>query len=121
MDVSYKAVLRVGGEVLLARNHRGEWELPGGRAEAGEGPETAVAREVSEECGLDVEVGPLVHDEVFEVIPGRLVRILAYRCATRRDAPVGSDEHVELGWFHTTSLPDPLPDVYRRAVRSAIS
>jgi len=42
----------------------GSWSLPGGRVEAGERIEAAVAREVQEESGLVVRVGALV--EVVE-------------------------------------------------------
>jgi 8-oxo-dGTP diphosphatase len=61
-------VLDDGGRVLLAkRAHeplKGEWSLPGGGVELGESLETAVAREVLEETGLVVDVGPVV--EVFD-------------------------------------------------------
>ena len=49
--VSVKAVVEVGGRVPLLRNERAEWELPGGRLEAGEELEAAVEREVREELG----------------------------------------------------------------------
>jgi ADP-ribose pyrophosphatase YjhB (NUDIX family) len=38
----------------------GRWSLPGGRVEAGERLAAALVREMREETGLDVEVGPLV-------------------------------------------------------------
>ena len=48
------------GRLLLARRPDGDplaglWELPGGKVEPGETPETALAREWREELGVDVE------------------------------------------------------------------
>jgi ADP-ribose pyrophosphatase YjhB (NUDIX family) len=51
-------------EVLLVKRayppRAGEWSLPGGRLELGESLVAAVRREVREETGIEVEVGPLV-------------------------------------------------------------
>ncbi len=56
------AVVRdAAGRFLLVRRARdpeaGRWTLPGGRAEPGESPAAAAAREVAEETGLEVTVG----------------------------------------------------------------
>ena len=52
------------GRVLVVQRGRppgeGLWTVPGGKLEAGERIADAVAREVREETGLDVEPGPLV-------------------------------------------------------------
>ena len=44
----------------------GKWSLPGGTLEVGETLEAGVVREIAEETGLTVEVGPIV--EVFDRI-----------------------------------------------------
>jgi ADP-ribose pyrophosphatase YjhB (NUDIX family) len=58
------------GKVVLIRRRyeplKGEWSLPGGGVEVGETLAEAVAREIREETGLDVEVGPVI--EVFDRI-----------------------------------------------------
>lgn len=66
------ALVRRGSAVLLTRlsaraHHAGRWTLPGGGIGHGERPAEALAREVTEECGIDCAVGPLldVHDTHF--------------------------------------------------------
>ena len=63
-------VLDTGGRVLLIRRRfeplAGQWSLPGGTLEIGETLEAGVAREVLEETGLRVAVGPVI--EVFDRI-----------------------------------------------------
>ncbi len=56
-------ITRPDGQLLLIKRGnepgRGLWSLPGGRIEPGESDVAAVAREVEEETGLTVHVGPL--------------------------------------------------------------
>jgi len=58
------AVVWNGAEVLLERRGRppgqGHWAIPGGLIEIGETAEEAVRREVFEECGIEIAVGPVL-------------------------------------------------------------
>ena len=59
------AVIRRGSRVLIARRRDGaerggQWEFPGGKVEPGEGEPAALVREIDEELGCAVEVGPLL-------------------------------------------------------------
>jgi mutator protein MutT len=70
--VGVGAVILEDDRVLLVkRAHeplRGQWSLPGGAVDLGEPLVAAVVREVREETGLDVEVGPLV-DVIDRITP----------------------------------------------------
>ena len=68
--VGVGAVIVRDGQVLLVRRRyeplAGRWSLPGGTLELGETLEAGVAREMREETGLEIEVGPVI--EVFDRI-----------------------------------------------------
>lgn len=87
--VGVGAVIFKDGMVVLVRRRfeplAGQWSLPGGRLELGETLEAGVAREILEETGLQIEVGPVV--DVFDRIlldPERQVRfhyvLIDYLC-----------------------------------------
>lgn len=113
-----------GFRVLLARNPRGEWELPGGRPEADESEPDAVAREITEETGQLVWVTDLV-DRFDLVIPEVVgpagapatVEIAAYACHLAAKRPLRlSSEHGQLGWLPVADLPDSVPAGYAAVI-----
>lgn len=53
---SIKGVLLVDGHVLLVKNPRLEWELPGGRRDPGENDSATLLREFAEELSLEVAI-----------------------------------------------------------------
>jgi 8-oxo-dGTP diphosphatase len=59
------AVVRRGEAILVTRRpdrgqERGKWEFPGGKVEPGEAEPAALRREIAEELGCDIAVGPLL-------------------------------------------------------------
>lgn len=124
--LSIKGVLLHDGRVLLLLNERSEWDLPGGRPDTGEDFRATLMREVREETGLAVEVGVPLDEHLFEVLPGRFVRIVAYVCHLVGGSDVVlSEEHrgtswVGLGELGPTIAGHPLPAGYLGAIRQAI-
>src|SRR4051812_33111221 len=85
--------------VLLLRNDRDEWELPGGRIEIGETPQDTVVREIAEEIGWTVTAGPLLDAWLYPVLD-RHVFVVTYGChLVSAGPPVLSDEHLGHGLF----------------------
>jgi len=76
--VSVGAVIIDGERVLLVKRGqeplKGRWSLPGGVVEVGETLEAALAREVSEETGLEVDVADVVDvlDRISRDADGRI-------------------------------------------------
>jgi mutator protein MutT len=68
--VGVGAVIVQDGKVLIVKRKydplAGQWSLPGGGVELGETLEDSVVREMLEETGLEIEVGPVI--EVFDRI-----------------------------------------------------
>jgi 8-oxo-dGTP pyrophosphatase MutT (NUDIX family) len=81
LPISVKGILGPPGQIVLLHNERGEWEFPGGRIESSdESPTACLAREISEELDLIVDVGLPIHSWHYEPLPGRNVLLIAYRC-----------------------------------------
>ncbi|WP_420826773.1 NUDIX hydrolase [Chengkuizengella sediminis] len=103
--VSCKGIIINEDKVLLVKNERNVWELPGGRMELGEVPEEAVIREINEELGLNCKVEKIVDAYNFEVIKDKHVFIVTYHCKVQDDLNIQlSDEHIEYSWFSKKDL-----------------
>lgn len=119
--VSIKGIFTApDGRVVLLKNDRDEWELPGGRIDEGETPRQCLAREVVEELGVRVAVATSPLDAyLFEVVPGKHVFVVTYSCVLQGDfTPATSHEHSELGLFDADDLPPGLPENYRASIEA---
>ncbi len=93
----FLACLRPAGKHL-----GGFWEFPGGKVDAGESWEKALARELLEELGVDVEVGAALAPVVWSYSE-RTIRLLPYRCSIVAGELVAS-EHDEVRWCSPIEL-----------------
>jgi 8-oxo-dGTP pyrophosphatase MutT (NUDIX family) len=117
--VSVKGVvLDPADRVLLLRNERDEWELPGGKLEPGESPEVCLAREILEEASWPVTIAAILDSWVYHVAPGADVLIVTYGCELTTDRPPRvSHEHAEAALFGETEVPGlRMPDGYKRSI-----
>jgi 8-oxo-dGTP pyrophosphatase MutT (NUDIX family) len=117
---SIKGVLIIEGQVVLLRNSRQEWELPGGRLENGENHSATLTREFAEELSVNVLVERAIDSYLFEVIPGRQVFIVTYGCTLIGDfQPTVSDEHLDHCLWPVDQLSAlNLPVGYRRSIEA---
>ncbi len=118
-QVVVAAVIERGGRILVSQRgpgvgQPGRWEFPGGKREPGEGDEEALRRELREELGIDLHVGP----RVWTARAGPL-ELRFFRCAWldgQRPRPHGS---VQFRWVRRADLPGlPFPPADAGLVRA---
>jgi 8-oxo-dGTP diphosphatase len=98
------AVIVRDGTVLVCRRapHKdaaGLWEFPGGKVEAGETAQEALARELREELGVDVVVGALLD----RTVTGR-VDLACFAAVLAGPPPTASTDHDVLEWRRPRAL-----------------
>lgn len=101
-------VIARDGRILLGRRAPGSrnpglWSFPAGFVERGEQVESAAIREVAEEVGLVVELGPLLGLYSSE---GETVVLAVYLAKTAGGEPVAADDIEAVGWFSPDELPE---------------
>ncbi len=118
--VSIKGVVLQHGKVLLLRNERDEWELPGGKLERGEDPPARLRQEISEECGWAASVGPILDSWQYHISDGVDVLIVTYGAeVATSDPPQLSHEHKQAGLFGEDDVEAlRMPDGYKRSIRA---
>jgi 8-oxo-dGTP diphosphatase len=92
------AIIEVKGEILICQRkpegaHPLKWEFPGGKVEAGEIPERALARELQEELAIRAVVGAEIVRYEYSY-PGRTPILLKfYRVREFEGEPQNLDFH----------------------------
>jgi 8-oxo-dGTP pyrophosphatase MutT (NUDIX family) len=99
------AVIRDGDRVLAMRRapHKdagaGLWETISGRVEPGEEPLDAIAREIHEETGLEVELDPRPIDAYAARRNEHPMCVIVYRATRTGGEVVRSHEHDDHAWL----------------------
>lgn len=93
--------------------NKNKWDLPGGHIEAGETVEEALKREIKQETGLDVQIGPLLQvtefDKAHEAfkMEKRGLRFIVF--SENEDVEIGK-EHSDFVWLPIDEAIDKLSD-----------
>jgi 8-oxo-dGTP diphosphatase len=101
VEVAAAVLQRIDGSFLLAQRPAGKvfagyWEFPGGKVEPGEAPALALARELHEELGIEVERAYPWITRVF-AYPHATVRLRFYRVFQWKNEP-HPQENQALAW-----------------------
>ena len=89
------ALIFHGGKLLITQRHAkshlgGLWEFPGGKREPGETFEQCLVREISEELGVKIAVGPLF-EEIVHDYPEKSVHLKFFICGLLAGEPQALD------------------------------
>ena len=100
---------RPDGRILLTRRRPDQplpdqWEFPGGKVEPGEPPEPALARELLEEIGVEVEIGRIWDVLHHQPEPEREILMLVYACRLSAGQEPRCVEVAELAWAAPAEL-----------------
>ena len=112
-------ILREGRVLLSVRSDLRGWELPGGTPQPGESDAAALAREVREETGLEVEILRRVGDYQRSGFRPHVARVFA--CRVRGGSERPSPETPRLRWFEAVSPPATLFPWYRGPLADALA
>jgi ADP-ribose pyrophosphatase YjhB (NUDIX family) len=96
----------------------GFWSLPGGKVDFLERAEEAVIREIAEEIGVPIALGPLLCLVQIIGVDGQHWVSPVYRASIETGAPVNRepDKIEAIGWFALEAPPAPLAIAAREAI-----
>jgi glycerol 3-phosphatase-2 len=140
LGLSVSAMVWRGEEVLLMRrSDNGHWGLPGGFVEIGESVADAARREVAEETGWSVALGPLIgvysNPETHVVDYGtakgpgpqgaerrvQIVNLCFHATALEAGEMTTPEETLEMGFFAVDALPEPFVPIHSIRIEDGLA
>ena len=114
-----KGVVCQESKVILLKNERDEWELPGGKLELGEDPEFCCVREIKEELALNVKIGLILDSWVYQIYENINILIITYGCYPEAFLKIThSSEHKDMGLFTFEEVKLlKMPEGYKRSIQ----
>jgi ADP-ribose pyrophosphatase YjhB (NUDIX family) len=103
--------------LLIKRRDNGRWEPPGGVLELDETIEDGLRREVREEIGAEIEVGPLTG--VYKNMKQGIVA-LVFRCHLLGSHDRETTEAMSVEWHAASSLSQLMPQAYEVRLTDAL-
>lgn len=123
--ISIKGVVFVNNKIVLLKNERDEWELPGGKIEINETPEECLIREINEELNLNCSVSKLIDVWMYNILNKVNVFIVTYLCEKliiNTEILKISHEHKELGLFSIDEIDNlNMPQGYKNSIKKIIN
>jgi len=101
-------VRRSDGRILVGQRRADkpyplQWEFPGGKVEEGELPTSALMRELSEELGINVEVGRLLHQQIASYSDERTF-LIAYYLVEAWQGVIVNNDFEQVRWIDVQNL-----------------
>jgi len=100
------AIIRKGDKIFATQRGYGEWkdwwEFPGGKMEAGETPEEALKREISEELSTEISVDEFLYTVDYDY-PQFHLTMHCYLCSLMTDS-LHLNEHEAAKWLSKDEL-----------------
>lgn len=123
--VSVKGIiLTEDKEILLLKNERDEWDLPGGKVSNDFSATDCLLREIREETNLDVKIIGIKGTNIYQVFRWIRVFVIYYECkliSPKKDFEI-SVEHFDGKFFKIQDIEKlPMYEGYRKAIYDIIS
>ncbi len=118
--VSIKGIISFKNKILLLKNEREEWELPGGKLELNEDPKECLEREILEEVNIKIKVTDIIDSWVYTIFDKKHVLIITYACSKiKSDKFQISNEHNGGKWFTLEEIEEiNMPTGYKKSIKT---